>query len=137
MNWKLVLRIYGNLRQLTDDESALLSTLRAMNDTERELLVESLQPQKPAGKRAAKKSAGKSRKAASLGEAVKGNLQRREPTVGGFADDVDHLRCTSRYDNAKGICNEAEDNPIHDPALGYGGYHEFVPPAQSAAANGD
>lgn len=44
MNLKLVLRTYSALRQLTDDESALLNTLRSLNDGERELLVESLSP---------------------------------------------------------------------------------------------
>lgn len=51
MNLKTVLRTYGLLRQLTDDESALLATLRGMNDGERELLVESLQPEKVAAKK--------------------------------------------------------------------------------------
>jgi hypothetical protein len=45
MNLRNVLRAYSLLRQLSDDESALLATLRGMNEGERELLVESLQPE--------------------------------------------------------------------------------------------
>lgn len=48
MNLKNVLKTYSLLRQLSDDETALLNTLREMNDAERELLVESLQPEKSA-----------------------------------------------------------------------------------------
>lgn len=51
MNFKQVLKAYSLLRQLSDDESALLATLRGMNDSERELLVESLQPEKVAAKK--------------------------------------------------------------------------------------
>jgi hypothetical protein len=47
MNLRTVLRTYALLRQLTDDESALLETLRGMSEGERELLVESLSPEKP------------------------------------------------------------------------------------------
>ena len=47
MNLRNVLRAFTLLRQLTDDESALLVTLRGMSEGERELLVESLNPEKP------------------------------------------------------------------------------------------
>src|ERR1043165_6823750 len=57
LNLKTVLKTYSLLRNLTDDETALLNTLRSMNDTERELLVESLAPTKPAGKKPTRKSA--------------------------------------------------------------------------------
>lgn len=50
MNIRNVLKTYSLLRTLSDDESALLTTLRSMNDTERELLVESLSPTKGTGK---------------------------------------------------------------------------------------
>lgn len=56
MNLKNVLKTYGLLRQLSDDETALLNTLRAMNDSERELLVESLSPEKPAKKPATERN---------------------------------------------------------------------------------
>lgn len=46
MNVRNVLKVYGLLRQLTDDESALLETLRAFTDSEREQFVEALAPVK-------------------------------------------------------------------------------------------
>lgn len=162
MNWKLVLKIYGNLRQLTDDESALLNTLRAMNDTERELLVESLQPQKSAGKKAVKverkvehcvacdytkrhavhkdstrddyhefqpssSASKKSQRAAGIKEQLNKNLSQQRVT--------DNHKCV--YESDGKICLGLEGDAIHDATMGYGGYHEFVPPAQSAAASGD
>lgn len=51
MNIRNVLRTYSLLRQLTDDETALLETLRSMSDTDRESLVVALQPEKPATKK--------------------------------------------------------------------------------------
>jgi hypothetical protein len=56
MNIKAVLRTYGMLRSLTDDESALLETLRRFTDTEREAFVEALGPQKVAKKSTGKRS---------------------------------------------------------------------------------
>jgi len=50
LNLRNVLRTYSLLRQLSDDESALLATLRGLNDGERDLLVESLRPTKGTGK---------------------------------------------------------------------------------------
>lgn len=47
MNFKLVLKTYSQLRQLTDDETALLNTLRGMSESERELFAEALAPEKP------------------------------------------------------------------------------------------
>jgi hypothetical protein len=55
LNLRNVLKTYALLRSLTDSESALLDTLRAMNDAERGLLVESLTPAKAATKKATKK----------------------------------------------------------------------------------
>ena len=50
---RTVLKVYSLQRQFSGDESALLATLRGMSDTERELLVESLQPEKPIVKKRA------------------------------------------------------------------------------------
>ena len=127
MNIKSVLRVYSQLRNLTDDETALLETLRAMSDAERELTVEALQPQKVV-KKASKKSSNKSSRASGMAAAIKGNLdQRREASV-----------CVFIYaDNSH--CNQKEDNPVHDPNGGYAGYHEFQPSDATAAhgAGGD
>jgi len=57
MNLRNVLKTYSLLRSLTDDESALLETLRSLNDNDRELMVETLVPGKAAAKKATKKPA--------------------------------------------------------------------------------
>lgn len=131
MNLKLVLRTYSALRQLTDDESALLNTLRAMNDTERELLVESLQPQKAAGKKAAKarKSASKSPRATSLSSVIQRTPKTKDD------DDSSSQQCSYQMGNE--TCDATISDPIHDESFGYTGYHTFVPPAQAATASGD
>lgn len=127
-NLKLVLRTYSALRQMSPDDIALLETLRALNDNDRELLVEMMTDKptaKKAGKKAGKKSSKKSTRASSLGAAVKGRLQQREPTVGGFADDTDMLRCSD--------CGSVSDDNVHhkrtDP-----NYHPFVSTAPPAPA---
>jgi hypothetical protein len=53
MNIKLVLATYSKLRQLTDDETALLETLRGLSDSEHEAVVQALAPQR-AGSQASK-----------------------------------------------------------------------------------
>jgi hypothetical protein len=135
------------LRSLTDDESALLETLRAMNDSERELLVESLSPNKPTTKKPAKKPAatreydyclrcgttkrdsshkdqaspdyhqfqssqGKSARAVSIGEQIKGTGKLKKVCAFIYADNS--------------ACNQLEDNPIHEPDGGYAGFHSFT-----------
>lgn len=119
MNIQQVLRTYSLLRQLTDDESALLETLRGLNDAERESLVTALLPEKATTKRASKKSSkggSKSLRASGMAAAIKGNLESSRK--------LKDARCA--YYNSNGlICDTTEDNPIHDPAMGYAGYHEF------------
>lgn len=92
MNIRNVLRTYGLLRQLTDDESALLTTLRGMSDSERDLLVESLAPAKAKAKR---KAGTKSRRASALGEQIATNLQQREPQPADESSDVQAASTTS------------------------------------------
>jgi hypothetical protein len=46
MNLRNVLRTYALLRSLTDDESALLETLRGLSESDRELMVQELSPSK-------------------------------------------------------------------------------------------
>ena len=109
MNLRNVLGAYSKLRQLTDDESALLETLRGLNDAERESLVVALQPEKVTGKRASKKSskpASKSVRAPSLQQQLKGTASR---TITGPA-------CS--------VCGNVEDHPDHDTAH-YLSAHEF------------
>lgn len=126
MNIRQVLKAFTALRQLTDDESALLETLRGMSETERESLVVALSPEKTATKRASRKSsrgASKSARASGMAAAIKNNLQRREPTVGGFADDADMLHCSD--------CGAGSDDNVHHKRSDEN-YHPFVSTAQPA-----
>lgn len=52
MNLRNILKIYNLERQLTTDDVALLNTLRGMNESDKDLLVESLTPQKVATRKA-------------------------------------------------------------------------------------
>lgn len=139
MNLRNVLRTYSLLRQLTDDESALLETLRTMNDSERELLVEVLSPQKSSSKKSSSKSAGKGAKSkrasgmqAQLNTRLAGQERRRQPMAlcSYVSDDGDDPT----------QCGESESSGIHDVAMGYRNYHPFQPPAstaeRSSSANG-
>lgn len=91
MNIRNVLRTYSLLRQLTDDESALLETLRGATEAERQLLVETLSPQKMGTKRAGKKSskgASKSSRASGMEATLKRSLeQQRQVTKSNDMDD--------------------------------------------------
>jgi len=113
MNLRNVLRTYGLLRQLSDDETALLTTLRSMSDSERELLVESLQPQKVVKKRRAR--SGKSQRAASLAEQIK-------TATGNAPPEEQGPKCVA--------CGHVEDYEDHSQPSPH--YHPFAPPAQSA-----
>lgn len=116
MNLRNVLSAYSKLRQLTDDESALLETLRGLNDAERESLVLALQPEKTATKRAGRKSnkpASKSSRASGMAAAISGNLQAQREAAknddgkgmagplcqicGNFAQYEDHFKPSPNY----------------------------------------
>lgn len=131
MNIRQVLRTYSLLRQLTDDESALLETLRGLNDAERESLVVALSPDKVATKRASKKSsrsASKSPRAQSLS----GVIQRTPKMRTNNNDDEDGPRCTYLMgDDAP--CNATEHSPVHKEDGGYLAWHEFQPAASPVA----
>lgn len=127
MNLKLVLRTYSALRQLTDDESALLSTLRNLNDSEREQLVESLAPVKGTGKgiKKTRKPRTKSAHQQSLSSAIqKAGKGRVEDDAG----DSDSDKCAK--------CNESMDHNLHH-LKAHPDYHEFVVSEKLAAASGD
>lgn len=129
MNIKSVLRVYSQLRNLTDDETALLETLRAFTDAEREAFVEALQPQKTV-KKASKKSASKSSRASGIAATIRGNLDQRRAA----SEPTNDPSLTGPTCAREGCDWKAEDL-IHDPKGGYAGYHEFQP-ATSAAAHG-
>lgn len=127
MNLKNVLRTYSLLRQLGDDETALLNTLRALNDAERELLVESLSPSSKGTKKAGKKAgkgASKSARATSLQQQIQAT---KRPAL---------CTCIMTINGNSEPCQGTENDAVHDKDAGYAGYHEFQPPRQ-VAASGD
>lgn len=132
MNIRNVLRTYSLLRQLTDDESALLETLRNATEAERELLVETLAPQKSTTKRAGRKSASKGASKSSRAQSLSGVIQRTPKMRTNNNDDEDGPRCTYPMgDDAP--CNATEHSPLHKEDGGYLTWHEFQPAASPVA----
>jgi len=124
MNLKNVLRTYSLLRSLTDDESALLETLRGMNDAERELLGETLSPAK-ASKKPAKKSSSKSQRASGMAAAIGNSLRQRRVSMKG--GDTTHRLCEHEYPSGD-ICEQPEAHAIHAEDSNDVLAHEFYPP---------
>lgn len=124
MNLRNVLRAYSLLRVLNDDETALLETLRAANDNERQLIAEAMsdKPQKKAGKKSAGRG-GRSKR----GESLQQQIQTARPSLDG---GVSKMRCSREG------CGEYADHNKHhlttDPD-----YHEFQPVAASTARGRD
>lgn len=110
MNYRAILKIYAAERQLTDDETAFLNTLRKMSESERQMFVEGLQD-KP-HKKASRKSS-KSRKAA-LAEQIKSTAGNK-PHLG------EGPVC--------GTCSHTEDYEDHAQPSPH--YHPFLPPVSS------
>lgn len=151
MSYRDVLKIFKLERELTDDETALLNTLRGMTDAERELLVESLSPPAKASKPATKKlkrcdvcgvskraahhrdtslpdyhefdPGGKSKRASSLKQAIAGTAGKSKIS----SDDFDDSACDQ--------CSMKADDNIHH-LLTAEGFHEFQP-GQAQAVSGD
>lgn len=123
MSLRQVLTIYNAERQLTDDETALLNTLRKMTDAERGMFVDGLsdKPQKKSAKKSTTKPATKSTRAQSLQGAIK-------KTPKALDGGVSKMRCSQEN------CGEYADNPIHDLFMGYAGHHPFTPSAPVATA---
>lgn len=144
MSLRQVLTIYNAERQLSDDETALLNTLRKMTDAERGMFVEGLtdKSQKKAGKKSASKSGSKSSRASGMASAISRSLESsRKATVANDDDefkrkvqevvlDDDTVRCQfTRADNRP--CHLLPDHNIHHLESATE-YHPFVPPAQPA-----
>jgi hypothetical protein len=155
---------YNNLRkQLAPEELAFADVLLNATDSERELLITALQPAKSAGKKkaAAKKAGSKSPRASSMAATLGKNLaQQRKPMCAACGNDEDYEdhgtgegqhefdtnvgarlsrlmngdKCAYEVDGK--VCHGAKDSAIHDPSMGYAGYHEFVG-AQVAAVGGE
>lgn len=140
MSLRQVLTIYNTERQLSDDETALLNTLRKMTDAERGMFVEGLadKSQKKAGKKGASKSSGKSARASSLQQQISsGNSGRSpiQPPAAATVLDDDTVRCQFiRRDAAP--CHLLPDHNVHHLESA-AEYHEFVPPEKAAASSGD
>lgn len=131
MDLKLILKTFSNLRRMTSDEVAFLETLRAMNESECEALVETLSPQ-PARKSSTKKSASKkSARASSLEQ----QIQKRPRLAVPPDDNEDDGRCTYRLGEDAGgpvICDATVDNNVHHKQ-GDPDYHLFSPAAPTAS----
>jgi hypothetical protein len=151
VNFKLVLKAYSILRQLADDESALLDTLRTLTDTDRDLLVESLGPVKSATKKSTKKPAatreydhclrcGTTKRNSSHKDQASPDYHQFQSSQGKSA------RAVSLAEQIKGatgkphlgdgpvcgVCSHTEDYADHLQPSPH--YHEFQPPRQQAAA---
>jgi hypothetical protein len=166
VNLRNVLKVYSLQRQFSDDESALLATLRGLSDSERDLLVESLQPTKGTGKGVKKRTratGNRSARATGLAATLNKNLaQQRKPmcAICGSTDpdDGDHGDGDSQHQFSTDVsgrlqmlmsngdkcafeidskvCKGLENDGIHDVTLGYVNYHEFVAPTQAASTGG-
>lgn len=136
-NLKLILRTYSALRQMSPDDIALLETLRALNDGDRELMVETLQG-KATGKKAGRKSStskssqssSKSSRASGMAAQLNKNLkQQREMTKD---DSYDGTPCQHEFEHG-GKCQRYPDHNVHhlqSDSL----YHPFVSTAPPAPA---
>lgn len=149
-NLKLVLRTYSALRQMSPDDIALLETLRALNDGDRELMVETLQGKAAARKAGKKSSTSKSSQsstksprasgmAAQLNKSLK--QQQREPMTTKDDDyDPEAERCTFIRGDGK-LCYLLSDHNVHHMKT-HPEYHPFqlsttAPPAPApSSANG-
>lgn len=132
MNIRNVLKTYSLLRTLSDDETALLNTLRGMNESERELLVTSLSPtpQKKTTKKS-NKGGSKSPRASSLQAQIQGRGK-------GKADGDDQFaghRCAANLPVGGEPCTWFASDVIHSDTT-YANYHPFVTPSSAPRAAG-
>lgn len=140
MSLRQVLTIYNAERQLNEDDTALLNTLRRFTEPERALLIEQLsdKPQKKPGKKGVGKSASKSARASSLQQQISGRAQSAIRPSTEVTDDngsnSSDVRC--QFTRADGRpCHLLPDHNIHHLATA-NEFHEFQPPQQAQAAVG-
>lgn len=161
MNLKNVLRTYVLLRQLTDDESALLNTLRNLSEPECELLIESLAPQQAA--KSARKQPERCTHVYESGLVCKATArnyvhhnsahldfhqftiekQKKSKRAESLSNAVRSRASRTVTGPACSICGNVEDHPDHDTAH-YLSAHEFDSgkstvrgAAQASSANGE
>lgn len=162
MSYKDVLRVFKLERDLTDNETALLNTLRSMSESEREMLAETVGPVKVATK--SSKPATRrniehcgicdfTRRAAHHKEGHKDYHEFHSRTerpaksarasslasaIKGTSKSLDggvsKMRCAVEN------CGAYADDLIHDPKGGYESYHPFfydVPSAVGQSSTGE
>lgn len=159
MSYKDVLRIFKLERELSDDESAFLNTLRRMTPADIEATVETLGP--PVKAKSVKSNkptrtfekcgvCNYSRRAAHHKDESRKDYHEfvsskpKSKRASSIAEkmqgaaikkaeyDVNAQHCTFEIDGK--VCHGSENDGIHDATMGYGGYHEFQPPLASAAS---
>lgn len=130
MNIKSVLRTYSALRQMSPDDIALLETLRALNEGDRELMVETLQG-KATGKKAGKKSASKSPRASGMAVQLKSRVnEQREAATKDITGESEE-RCT--HSLSYGVCGRLPDHNIHHLET-HPHHHPFVSVSDASTA---
>lgn len=152
MNYKLVLKTYSQLRQLTDDETALLNTLRGMTDAERELLAETLGPPAKVKAKSARPATKKFKKCDVCGvskraahhrdadhpdyhvfdEGAPKTTEKKSARASSLAEKIagtasgNHKPLLCSYEIDGKVCHGEEEDGIHDATMGYAAYHEFI-----------
>lgn len=143
MNFKQVLKAYAILRNLTDDESALLETLRGLSESDREQLVESLSPGGAGKKKAA--TVEKKGQCAACDHVKTHPVHTQSNRVGYHVyQPTRSRRATSLAEQIKStgkphlgegpvctICSHTEDYEDHSEPSPH--YHPFQPPVRNAA----
>lgn len=159
MSYRDVLKIFKLERELTDDETALLNTLRGMSESEREMLAETVGPvkvSKPATKQQQRKIehcevCNYTRRAAVHKDSSLSDYHGFvSPSLSAAKKSARASSIAGRLGGATGsalagqankpllcdfsidgkVCHGEAGDAIHDESMGYAGYHEF----QSASA---
>jgi hypothetical protein len=127
MNIRRIAQAIRLMESFNEDEKRLLNTLMMASTAEREVLVESLQPQsKSSSKKSSKKSAGKSSRASSLERQIKANTAHVKADGDEFPDLLGgHEPCAFKFTGGE-QCAAASDSNIHHLKTVVG-YHEFQP----------
>jgi hypothetical protein len=152
MNIKRIISFLKLREQLSEDELAMAGVLAGLTENERDLLVESLQPQKVAGKRVAAQrkiehcSACNHTKRAAVHKDMSlkdyhefQSLKPKSARAASLAEQIKKTQglpagCTAILSSNSEPCGAFEDNALHHDK-GYVDYHPFSPPAHPAAGS--
>jgi hypothetical protein len=158
MNIRKIVTYNALRKEFTAEELVLADTLYNASETDRELLIQSLQPEK-ATKKAGKKSAttreydhclrcGTTKRDSSHKDQTSPDYHEfqsataKSARAASLAQQIKSTgkapRCTYEVDGNGGLmpCDALADNAIHDKDASYLGYHEFQPP-QAQTATGE